>query len=173
MHIVCGILFNHESPLRGIEFVSQKVVQHAVRQHHLDLRQPLRLGNLDARRDWSHAKDMVRGMWLMTTALASQDYVLASGVSHSVRDLVNLVYEQVGIELFWYGDGPNEYATDGSRHGHVLVTVDPEFYRPNDIHTLLGDATRARTDLGWYPEFDFAELVADMVDGCRCRLLPA
>jgi GDPmannose 4,6-dehydratase len=148
---VSGILFNHESPRRGLEFVSRKVTDGAARIS-LGLASTLRMGNLDAHRDWGYAGDYVRAMWAMLQQDEASDFVVATGIAHSVRDLCRVAFERVGL--------------DYERH----VVVDPEFYRPAEVDHLLGDATRARTVLGWAPEVDFSGLVEMMVDADVERL---
>ncbi|MBA4019914.1 MAG: GDP-mannose 4,6-dehydratase [Pirellula sp.] len=145
MFAVSGILFNHESPLRGKEFVTRKVTD-AVARIKLGLQHELRLGNLDARRDWGFAGDYVRAMWLMLQQDKPEDYVIAMGVMHTVRDLVNAAFDHVGLD-------PDKY-----------VVLDPAFLRPAEVNELCGDATKARVELGWEPEVRFPELVAMMVD---------
>ena len=144
MFVCCGILFNHESPRRGPQFVTRKITQGAalISQGKLD---KLGLGNMDASRDWGHAKDYVRGMWMMMQHGQPDDYILATGRSHTVRDFARLSFEAVGLN---YED-------------HVYV--DPRFYRPVDVHTLTGDASKAQHVLGWKPEYSFKDLVEDMV----------
>ena len=145
MFACSGILFNHESPLRGKEFVTRKVTD-AVARIKLGVQHELRLGNLDARRDWGFAGDYVRAMWLMLQQDAPDDYVVAMGEMHTVRDLVNAAFDHVGLD-------PDKY-----------VVLDPTFLRPAEVNELCGDATKARTELGWKPEVRFPELVAMMVD---------
>lgn len=174
MYISCGVLFNHESPRRGIEFVTQKVVDTVVRQMcGEDI--VLELGNLDARRDWSHAKDMVEGMWLMLQPEMPNDYILSSGETHSIFEFVNEVYKHFKIDVFWlrareevpgiiypepmYPRLPHGY----DNNGKLLIRSIERYYRPNEVHTLLGDSTRARKELGWTPKFTFNDLIADMV----------
>jgi len=160
--ISCGILFNHESPRRGIEFVTQKIVDTAVRQFVCGEDIVLKLGNIEASRDWSHAKDMVYGMWQMLQEEEPQDYVLASGKTHTVREFVEKVYEYFGVDFAWMDTGglPEGYDCDT---GNLIVESVPEFYRPNEVETLLGDSTKARTELKWEPKLTFDDLVADMV----------
>ena len=146
LHASNGILFNHESPLRGVEFVTRKVTD-AVARIKLGLASELRLGNIDAKRDWGHAKDYVRAMWLMLQQDAPDDYVIATGVSHSVRDFVATAFGAAGIEDW-----------------EPLVSLDARFARPNDAPELVGDATRAREVLGWEPQVRFEEVVARMVE---------
>jgi len=160
MFISCGILFNHESPRRGIEFVTQKIVDSVVKQMCGD-DSILELGNMEARRDWSHASDMVEGMWLMLQNKEPDDYILSSGETHSIFEFVNIVYGYFGIDLIWVTKDnlPIGYDLDGK----VLVKSVDKYYRPNEVQTLLGDSSRARKELYWVPEFDFQGLVADMI----------
>ena len=160
MFISCGILFNHESYRRGIEFVTQKIVDSVVKQMCGD-DSILELGNMEARRDWSHASDMVEGMWLMLQNKEPDDYILSSGETHSIFEFVNIVYGYFGIDLIWVTKDnlPIGYDLDGK----VLVKSVDKYYRPNEVQTLLGDSSRARKELYWVPEFDFQGLVADMI----------
>jgi len=155
----CGILFNHESPRRGHDFVTQKICQ-AVTAIGRGDQSPLTLGNLDARRDWGHAKDYVRGMWMMMQAATADDYILATGASHSVRDFVTAAFAHIGTDITWKNDkGLN------AQTGDVIVMSDPELMRPNDVAHLIGNATKAKTALGWTAEIDFQNLVRDMMEG--------
>jgi GDPmannose 4,6-dehydratase len=165
-----GILFNHESPLRGETFVTRKVTR-AIARIALGLQDCLYLGNLSALRDWGHARDYVEMMWLMLQQDKAEDFVVATGVQHSVRQLVEAAARELGIELRFEGLGEHEVAVvsaaDGKRTrvqpGQVIVRVDPRYYRPTEVETLLGDASKARTRLGWTPRIGFAELVREMV----------
>jgi GDPmannose 4,6-dehydratase len=160
MFICCGILFNHESPRRGIEFVTQKIVDTVVRQIcGEDI--ILELGNMEARRDWSHAYDMVEGMWLMLQNDKPNNYILASGETHSIFEFVNTVYGYFGIDLVWItkDDMPIGYDLEEK----ILVKSVEKFYRPNEVQTLQGDSTSARKELFWTPEFNFNALVVDMI----------
>ncbi|MBL8673315.1 MAG: GDP-mannose 4,6-dehydratase [Rhodospirillales bacterium] len=160
MHAVCGILFNHESPLRGLEFVTRKVTATLARiANGEDV--VLRLGNLDARRDWGFAGDYVRAMHAMVVAATPDDYVVSTGRTSSVREFVELAAATLDIKLDWSGAGERETARD-AKSGKLVVCVDPKFYRPAEVDLLLGDAARARADLGWTPGTDFAGLVAMM-----------
>lgn len=161
LHASSGILFNHESPLRGPEFVTRKITAGmvAICKGTLDC---LRLGNLDARRDWGFSGDYVEAMWRMLQQPSGDDYVVATGVTTSVRDFVNAAAAAVGIKMVWSGKGPDEIGTD-EFSGRVVVRVDPVFYRPAEVDLLLGDATKARTVLGWKPTVSLAELVKMMV----------
>jgi GDPmannose 4,6-dehydratase len=156
-----GILFNHEGPLRGETFVSRKITR-AVAAIQLGLQQRLYIGNLDARRDWGDARDFVRGMWLMLQQPEPDDYVLATGESHSVREFIELAFANVGREIAWQGAGENEVGVDPAT-GNELVRVDRRYFRPTEVDSLLGDATKARQALGWQPDVSFDDLVAEMV----------
>lgn len=160
-HASNGILFNHESPLRGEEFVTRKITR-AVAQITAGKQDKLFLGNLEAKRDWGHARDYVQGMWLMLQQPEPADYVLATGEAHSVRDFVEAAFEEVGIQLDWSGEGVEEKGTD-RQTGKVLVEVDPQFFRPAEVNHLLGDRTKANEKLGWSPTTEFAQLVREMV----------
>lgn len=161
MYACNGILFNHESPIRGETFVTRKITRGLARIH-LGLQKCLYLGNLDAKRDWGHAKDYVEAMWLMLQQPSPKDYVIATGEQHSVREFVTLVAQELGMSLRWEGCGVNEKAYD-EKSGRVVVAVDPKYFRPAEVDTLLGDASRARVDLGWQPKISFAKLVKEMV----------
>ena len=160
-HASNGILFNHESPIRGETFVTRKVTR-AAAAIAAGLQQRLYLGNLDARRDWGHARDYVEGMWLMLQQDAPGDYVLATGESHSVRELVELAFAEVGRTVVWRGEGVEERGID-TESGAVLVEIDPRYFRPAEVDHLLGDARKAREVLGWRPRRTFRELIAEMV----------
>jgi GDPmannose 4,6-dehydratase len=155
-----GILFNHESPVRGETFVTRKITR-ALARIKLGLQDCLYLGNLEAKRDWGHAKDYVEMQWLMLQQDEPEDFVIATGVQHSVRDFVNAVARELGMSLRWEGEGVNEkaYGADGK----VVVAVDPRYFRPTEVETLLGDASRAKEKLGWVPKIGFDELVSEMV----------
>ena len=154
-----GILFNHESPLRGENFVTRKITRGLARIK-LGLQDCLYLGNLDAKRDWGHAKDYVEAQWLMLQQESAEDFVIATGVQYSVRQFVDVGAREVGLELQWVGSGINERALDGE--GRCVVAVDPRYFRPTEVETLLGDATKARGKLGWVPKVGFEQLVAEM-----------
>lgn len=164
-HASNGILFNHESALRGEEFVTRKITR-AVGEIAAGQRERLILGNLDARRDWGHARDYMRGAWMMLQQERADDYVLATGETHSVRDFTVLAFAEIGIHLTWYGEGVEETGRD-AKTGDVLVSIDPALYRPLDIHCLCGDARRAREQLGWSPSYSFKELVQEMTAADR------
>jgi GDPmannose 4,6-dehydratase len=163
-----GVLFNHESPLRGETFVTRKITR-AVAAIHLGLQEVLFLGNLDSRRDWGHARDYVEGMWRIMRHSEPDDFVLATGEEHSVREFVELSFAKVGRQMIWRGDGVDEIGVDAAS-GAVLVRVDPRYFRPTEVHTLLGDATKARDKLGWKPTVTFAELVSEMVAADLAKL---
>ncbi|MCB9964266.1 MAG: GDP-mannose 4,6-dehydratase [Rhodospirillales bacterium] len=158
---VNGILFNHESPLRGEDFVTRKVTK-AVAEIYCGLKTHITLGNLDAVRDWGHARDYVEGMWLMLQQSEPQDYILATGQTHSVRQLVEIAFAEIGREIVWRGMGPDEVGYE-RKTGDILVKIDPQFYRPNDVHFLCGDATKAYEDLGWTPKTSFRSLIQEML----------
>jgi GDPmannose 4,6-dehydratase len=160
MHASNGILFNHESPRRGETFVTRKITMAFARIKH-GLQDCLYLGNMDAMRDWGHAKDYVEMMWLMLQKDQPQDYVIASGEQHSVREFVNIAADIAGIKLHWSGKGVDEKAHD--EQGICRVAVDPRYYRAAEVETLLGDATKAEQELGWKPRISFQSLVQDMM----------
>ena len=155
-----GILFNHESPIRGETFVTRKVTR-ALARIKLGLQDRLYLGNLDAKRDWGHAKDYVEMQWLMLQQNQPEDFVIATGVQYSVRDFVEAAAKELDISLRWEGHGVGEKAYDPN--GNCLVAVDPNYFRPTEVETLLGDPSKARKKLGWVPRTSFEELVAEMV----------
>ena len=161
MHASNGILFNHEGPLRGETFVTRKITR-AVAAIQLGLQEHLYIGNLDARRDWGHAGDFVKGMWLMLQQPEPDDYVLATGESHSVREFTEFAFAGVGRRIDWTGTGEKEVGVDAAT-GQDLVRVDKRYFRPTEVDDLLGDASKARRKLGWRPETSFTQLVADMV----------
>jgi len=163
-----GILFNHESPRRGLEFVTRKITDRAARIR-LGLANELRLGNLESKRDWGYSGDYVRAMWLMLQQNVPDDYVIATGEAHSVREFVGLAFRKVGIGIVWEGKGLDEKGIN-SKTGKVLVNVDPEFFRPAEVHQLVGDASKARKKLGWAPKVSFEELVEMMVEADLERL---
>ena len=156
-----GILFNHESPVRGETFVTRKITR-AIARIKLGLQEKLYLGNLDSKRDWGHALDYVKMQWLMLQQDEPDDYCISTGVQYSVREFVDAACAEVGIRLRWEGRGIDEKGVEvGS--GRVLVEVDPRYFRPTEVETLLGDSTRAREKLGWEPEITLQEMVAEMV----------
>jgi GDPmannose 4,6-dehydratase len=156
-----GILFNHESPIRGETFVTRKIVR-ALTRIRLGLQDCLYLGNLDAKRDWGHARDYVEAMWLMLQQDQPEDLVIATGEQHSVRQFVEQVGHELGINVRWSGSGQCEQGFD-SGTGHRIVAIDPRYFRPAEVDALLGDSTRAREKLGWKPRTGFKELVTEMV----------
>jgi GDPmannose 4,6-dehydratase len=162
MHASNGILFNHESPIRGETFVTRKITR-AVASIQRGLQEKLFLGNLDATRDWGHAREFVEGMWLILQQDRPDDYVLATGESHSVREFVEKAFARVGREIVWRGSGVEEKGVERST-GAVLVEVDPRYFRPTEVDSLLGDPSKARAKLGWRHKTSFDQLVADMVD---------
>jgi GDPmannose 4,6-dehydratase len=155
-----GILFNHESPVRGETFVTRKITR-ALARIKLNLQDCLYLGNLDALRDWGHAKDYVEMQWLMLQQENADDFVIATGVQYSVRDFVNAAATELGMTITWQGEGVHETGAD--ENGKVIVKVDPRYFRPTEVETLLGDPTKAKEKLGWTPKISFEELVAEMV----------
>jgi GDPmannose 4,6-dehydratase len=160
-----GILFNHESPVRGETFVTRKITR-ALARISLGLQECLYLGNLDALRDWGHAKDFVRAQWLMLQQEQADDFVIATGEQHSVRDFVTRAGALLGQKIEWHGKGVDEQGTDAVT-GKLIVRVDPRYFRPTEVETLLGDASKARARLGWAPLISFSELVKEMVEGDR------
>ena len=156
-----GILFNHESPVRGETFVTRKITR-AVARIKLELQDKLFLGNLDSKRDWGHAKDYVKMQWLMLQQDEPEDFCISTGVQYSVRDFVNAACKEVGISLRWEGEGVDEKGIEVTS-GKVLVEVDPRYFRPTEVETLLGDSSKAREKLGWTPEISLDEMVAEMV----------
>lgn len=160
MYACNGILFNHESPLRGETFVTRKITR-ALARIKLGLQECLYLGNLDSKRDWGHARDYVEAMWAMLQQETAEDFVIATGVQYSVREFVEAAAKELGMSITWSGTGVDEKGTDAK--GKVIVAVDPRYFRPAEVETLLGDPTKAKTQLGWTPKTSFAELVAEMV----------
>jgi len=156
-----GILFNHESPVRGETFVSRKITR-ALTRIRVGLQETLHLGNLNARRDWGHARDYVRAQWLMLQQEAPEDFVIASGQQFSVRDFVTAAGALLDMKIEWRGEAADEVGID-TRSGRTLVRVDPRYFRPTEVNTLLGDPSKARQKLGWTAEVTFAELVSEMV----------
>ena len=155
-----GILFNHESPRRGETFVTRKITR-ALARIKLSLQECLYLGNMNALRDWGHAKDYVRMQWMMLQQDEPEDFVIATGVQYSVRDFVNAAAKEIGIEVSWKGTGVDEKGYD--QHGNCIVAVDLRYFRPAEVETLLGDPSKAKEKLGWVPEISFEELVAEMM----------
>ena len=161
MYACNGILFNHESPVRGETFVTRKITR-ALARIKLGLQDTLYLGNLSALRDWGHARDYVEMQWRMLQQEQAEDFVIATGVQHSVREFVTLAAEMLDIRLSWVGEGIDEKAVD--ENGSTVVSVDPRYFRPSEVETLLGDPSYAHERLGWKPKVSFEELVKEMVD---------
>jgi GDPmannose 4,6-dehydratase len=168
MFCVSGILFNHESPCRGVEFLTRKVT-FGLAQYVVSGKQPLLLGNLDAQRDWGFAGDYVRGMWLMLQHHTPDDFVLATGLTHTVRDFVDMAASAAGLSLRWEGEGKDARGLD-SRTGETVVAVDSAFYRPAEVELLVGDASKAKAQLGWTPEVSLERLVQLMVKADIARV---
>ena len=162
LYACSGILFNHESERRGEEFVTRKIST-AVAKIKCGKQDILELGNLDAKRDWGHSEDYVKAMWLMLQQETPDDFVIATGENHSIREFVELAFKEVDIEIEWHGLGAKEYATFKGTD-KAVVRVNPKFYRPAEVETLLGDPSKAESDLGWKREVSFLELVKRMVD---------
>jgi GDPmannose 4,6-dehydratase len=162
MHASNGILFNHEGPTRGETFVTRKITR-AVAAIKLGYQEKLFLGNLDAKRDWGHAREYVRGMWLMLQQDQPGDYVLATGETHSVREFVERAFSHIGITIAWQGSGTDEKGVD-AKSGKVLVEIDRRYFRPTEVDLLMGDAEKARKVLGWKHEISFAALVSEMME---------
>ena len=154
-----GILFNHESPVRGETFVTRKITR-ALTRIKLGLQKTLYLGNLDAMRDWGHAKDYVEVQWLMLQQKTPEDFVISTGQQYSVRDFVNIAAKELGFNIIWSGNGKSER---GSVDGRVIIKVDKNYFRPTEVETLLGDASKAKEKLGWEPKISFKDLVSEMV----------
>jgi GDPmannose 4,6-dehydratase len=170
MHASNGILFNHESPLRGETFVTRKITR-AVAAISLGKQQKLYLGNLNAQRDWGHAKEYVRGMWLMLQQDVPDDYVLATGKTTEVRQFVEWAFKEVGIDIEWKGTGVDEIGCDAAT-GDILVEIDPRYFRPTEVELLLGDPAKAKDKLGWVHDTSVRELVTEMVRE-DCKLMQA
>ncbi|WP_210411822.1 GDP-mannose 4,6-dehydratase [Noviherbaspirillum sp. UKPF54] len=160
MYACNGILFNHESPNRGETFVTRKITR-ALARIKLGLQECLYLGNLNAKRDWGHARDYVEMQWLMLQQEEPEDFVIATGVQYSVRDFINAAAKELGMGIRWEGEGVEEKGYDSS--GKCVVAVDPKYFRPAEVETLLGDASKAKSKLGWTPKTRFEDLVAEMV----------
>ncbi|MGB3211898.1 MAG: GDP-mannose 4,6-dehydratase [Desulforhopalus sp.] len=179
MYACNGILFNHESPLRGETFVTRKITR-ALARIYLGLQDCLYLGNLDAKRDWGHARDYVQMQWLMLQQEKPEDFVIATGEQHSVRDFVNAAAKEIGIGIRWENSGVEEIGiidhvdtgndSNKMKVGEIIVRVDPRYFRPTEVETLLGDPTKAREKLGWVPKTTFSDLVTEMM---RCDLVEA
>ncbi len=161
VHACNGILFNHESPARGETFVTRKITRGLARIK-TGLQEKIHLGNLDARRDWGHARDHVEAQWLILQQGEADDYVIATGEQHSVRDFATLAAKELGMDIEWQGSGEKETGTD-RKTGKCIIAVDPAYFRPTEVESLLGDATKAKEKLGWTPKITFAELVREMV----------
>lgn len=162
MHASNGILFNHEGPTRGETFVTRKITRAASRIH-LGVQDCLYLGNMEAKRDWGHAKDYVEGMWRMLQQDTPDDYVLATGEAYSVRQFVELSFAELGMTIAWRGSGLDEEGVC-EESGKTVVRIDPRYFRPTEVEFLLGDASKARKQLGWVPQHSFADLVHDMIE---------
>jgi GDPmannose 4,6-dehydratase len=160
MYACNGILFNHESPLRGETFVTRKITR-ALARIKLGLQDCLYLGNLDAKRDWGHARDYVEMQWLMLQQAEAEDFVIATGVQYSVADFVDAAAAELGLAITWKGEGLEKVALNAK--GEAIVRVDPRYFRPTEVETLLGDPTKAKQKLGWVPKVDFKSLVSEMV----------
>ena len=167
-HASNGILFNHEGPVRGETFVTRKITR-AVAAIEAGIQERLYLGNLDARRDWGHARDYVEGMWRIVQQDAPGDFVLATGEAHTVREFVDHAFEQIGVDIDWQGEGPEERGID-SETGVVRVQVDPRYFRPTEVDCLIGDARKAEDVLGWKATTGFQKLVAEMVAADRAAI---
>lgn len=165
MYLTNGILFNHESPRRGRTFVTRKITTAVARITHGD-QKTVYLGNLDAKRDWGHARDYIEGMWMMLQSDEPDDYVLATGETHSVREFVEKAFKYAGIEIKWVGPAGtvDEIGVDANDESRVLVKIDPRYYRPTEVELLLGDPTKAREKLGWVSKTPFDDLVKEMVE---------
>ena len=161
MYACNGILFNHESPVRGETFVTRKITR-ALARIKVGLQECLHLGNMDAKRDWGHARDFVEMQWLMLQQETPDDYVIATGEQHSVREFVERTASHLGMEITWRGEGVDEEGYD--QDGVCRVKIDPRYFRPTEVETLLGDPSKAKAELGWEPKISFAELVQEMAD---------
>lgn len=160
MYACNGILFNHESPLRGEQFVTRKITR-ALARIKLGVQERLYIGNLNARRDWGHARDFVEAQWLMLQQQSAEDFVIATGEQHSVRDFIDAAARELDLTIQWRGQGTEEKGYTPA--GECVVTVDPRYFRPTEVETLLGDASKARAKLGWQPRISFQQLVTEMV----------
>ncbi|MFC1881404.1 GDP-mannose 4,6-dehydratase [Thermodesulfobacteriota bacterium] len=162
MYACNGILFNHESPVRGETFVTRKITR-ALARIKIGLQDTLYIGNLNARRDWGHARDYVEMQWLMLQQDEPEDYVIATGIQYSVRELIEIAAQQLNISIRWEGEGPGEKGLE-KETGQIIIAVDPSYYRPTEVSELLGDASKAREKLGWEPVTSFEELIAEMIE---------
>ena len=162
MHASNGILFNHESPIRGETFVTRKITR-AVASIHLGVQKTLYIGNLDSKRDWGHARDYVEGMWRILQQETPDDYVLATGETHSVREFIELTFSKVGRTIEWKGSGVDEVGIDAIS-GDTLVKIDSRYFRPTEVDMLLGDPSKAQRVLGWKHTVTFQELVSEILD---------
>jgi GDPmannose 4,6-dehydratase len=168
IHASNGILFNHESPIRGETFVTRKITRGVAAIAH-GLQSQLFLGNLDAKRDWGHARDYVEGMWLMLQQAEPDDYVLATGESHSVREFVEAAFAHIGRRIVWRGNGVDETGTD-DKSDQALVSIDPRYFRPTEVDQLLGNPAKAKRKLGWSHRISFSQLVAEMMESDLQRM---
>ncbi len=157
-----GILFNHESPVRGETFVTRKITR-ALARIKIGLQGALYLGNLNARRDWGHARDYVEMQWLMLQQDQPEDYVIATGIQYSVRELVEIAAQQLDMSIRWEGEGADEKGID-AESGRMIIAIDPQYYRPTEVNELLGDASKARKKLGWKPTITFEDMIAEIVE---------
>ncbi len=162
MYACNGILFNHESPVRGETFVTRKITR-ALARIEMGLQDTLFLGNMNSLRDWGHAKDYVEMQWLMLQQEKPDDFCIATGVQYSVRDFVDFAYEHLGKKISWKGEGEDEKGYD-SASGKLVVAVDPRYFRPTEVETLLGDPTKAKIELGWEPKITLQEMVHEMME---------
>ena len=167
MFVVNSLLFNHESPRRGGTFVTKKITDYVAKYYKNNLIKPLELGNLNAKRDWSHAKDMCFGIFLMLQQEKPKNYVLSNDTTHSVREFVELAFKEIGVEIVWKGDGVDEVGvkkgTENDLEPQIIIKVNPKYYRDIDIECLIGDSSRARNELKWCPKYSFEDLVKEMV----------
>lgn len=162
LHVSCGILFNHESPRRGKEFVTRKITE-AVAKIHYGMQDTIFLGNINAKRDWGYSGDYVKAMWIMLQQEKPDDYIVATGKMHSVKEFAERAFGCIGINIAWHGEGVNEVGADAAT-GKALIKIDPKLYRPAEVELLIGDASKAREKLGWQPSCDFESLVSMMVE---------
>ena len=161
MYACNGILFNHESPIRGETFVTRKITR-GVARIKLGMQKKIYLGNIDAKRDWGHAKDYVEGMWLMLQQETPEDYVLATGETTSVRDFITMAFNEVDIKMKWEGTGVDEKGINAET-GDILIEIDPNYFRPTEVDLLIGDASKAFNNLGWKPKHNLQDLIKDMI----------